>query len=78
MEGKAPFEKLRELGHDLPEDFALFPPTTLDTISTSWLLETGNDLLAHYTWVLRCPFLVSGYNWAKPSNIIHIAPLHLP
>jgi len=24
MEGKPPFEKLRELGYDLPEEFALF------------------------------------------------------
>ena len=49
MEGKTPFEKLKELGYHLPEEFAVFPPVTLDTISTDWLLETGNDLLAHYT-----------------------------
>ena len=48
MEGKTPFEKLTELGYDLPQEFALFPPVILDTISTTWLLETGNDLLAHY------------------------------
>ncbi|MCL6579763.1 MAG: helix-turn-helix domain-containing protein [Candidatus Bathyarchaeota archaeon] len=48
MNGKTPFEKLRELGYGLPEEFALFPPIILDTISTDWLLETGNDLLAHY------------------------------
>jgi len=49
MNGKAPFEKLKELGYDLPEEFTLLPPVILDTISTDWLLKTGNDLLAHYT-----------------------------
>jgi len=49
MEGKTPFEKLNELGYDLPQEFALFPPVILDTISTDWLLETGNNLIAHYT-----------------------------
>jgi hypothetical protein len=34
----------------LPKEFALLPPVILDTISTSWLLETGNDLVAHYTF----------------------------
>ncbi|MCL0093188.1 hypothetical protein M1N92_06030, partial [Dehalococcoidia bacterium] len=48
MNGKTPFEKLKDLSYDLPEEFALFPPVILDTISTDWLLETGNDLLAHY------------------------------
>ena len=48
MNGKTPFEKVKELGYDLPDRFALFPPVILDTISTDWLLKTGNDLLAHY------------------------------
>lgn len=48
MEGKPPFAKLRELGYDLPEGFALFPPLLLDTISSDWAVEGGNDLLAHY------------------------------
>ena len=48
MNGKAPFEKLRELGYDLPKEFTLLPPIILDTISTTWLLETGNALLIHY------------------------------
>jgi len=48
MNGKPPFEKLRCLGYDLPQDFALFPPVILDIISTDWLLQTGNNLLAHY------------------------------
>lgn len=33
-----------------PQEFALFPPVILDTISTNWLSETGNNLLAHYTF----------------------------
>ena len=53
MEGKPPFSKLRELGCDLPEEFALFPPLVLDRISAdwafAWALRGGNDLLAHYT-----------------------------
>ncbi|HFB07028.1 MAG TPA: hypothetical protein ENJ92_01145 [Chloroflexi bacterium] len=49
MNGKTPFGKLKELGYDLPEEFALFPPVILDTISTDCLLQTGNNLLAHYT-----------------------------
>ena len=49
MEGVTLFEKLRQLGYDLTQEFALFPPVILDSISTGWLLETGNDLLAHYT-----------------------------
>ena len=48
MNEKAPFEKLKEPGYDLPEEFTLLPPVILNTISTSWLLEAGNDLLAHY------------------------------
>ncbi|MCL0078818.1 hypothetical protein M1O56_04035 [Dehalococcoidia bacterium] len=33
MNGKMPFE-LKDLSYDLPEEFALFPPLILDTIST--------------------------------------------
>ena len=29
MNGKAPFEKLKDLGYDLPQEFALFPPVIL-------------------------------------------------
>lgn len=48
MEGKPPFQKLCELGYELPEEFALFPPIMLDIIGVDWVLEGGNDLLAHY------------------------------
>jgi len=47
MEGETPFEKLTELGYDLPQEFAFFPLAVLDSISTDWLLETGSNLLAY-------------------------------
>ncbi len=56
MNGKAPFEKLKELGHDLPQEFALFPPVILDTVSTDWLSETANDLLAHYKLPIKVEY----------------------
>ncbi len=40
---------LVELGYAVPEEFVLFPVALLDTVSASWQLEIGNDLLAHYT-----------------------------
>jgi hypothetical protein len=49
MAGKPPFRVLRELGHDLPEEFALFPPLVLDRISADWALRGGNGLLTSYT-----------------------------
>jgi putative transposase len=48
MEGKPPLEKLLQLGYDLPEQFALFPPLLLDAVSVEWAAQGGNDLLAHY------------------------------
>ena len=47
MDGKPPFQKLPELGHNLPEEFASFPPVVLDTFSATWALEGGNNLLAY-------------------------------
>jgi len=49
MDGKPPFQKLQELGYNLPEEFELFPPVVLDTFSATWTLQGGNNLLAHYT-----------------------------
>ena len=43
------FEKLRELGYDLPEEFASFPSIILDDVSSFWAVRGGNDLLAPYT-----------------------------
>lgn len=48
MEGKSPWQKLVELGVEVPREFALFMPVILDRISTDWVLGPGNDLLAHY------------------------------
>jgi len=48
MDGRPPFQVLRQLGYDLPQQFALFPPLVLDRISADWALRGGNDLLAHY------------------------------
>jgi len=63
MEGKPPFSKLQELGCDLPEEFALFPPLVQDRISAdwalAWALRGGNHLLAHY----------SAYNRAKWDSV---------
>jgi hypothetical protein len=42
MGEKPPIEKLRELGYDLPDEFALFPPVLLDTIITDWAVKGGN------------------------------------
>lgn len=36
MEGKAPMEKLRELGLDLPDEFATFPVILLDEVAVIW------------------------------------------
>ena len=48
MNGKPPLQRLRELGYDLPEEFACFPPIILDDISSLWAVRGGNDLLAPY------------------------------
>ncbi len=49
MDGKPPFQVLRELGHGLPREVALFPPLALGRISADWALRVGNDLPAHCT-----------------------------
>lgn len=54
MDGKTPYEKLRELGYAVPEEFALYPVVLLDSVSASWQLETGNNLLAHYSMAIVC------------------------
>jgi len=48
MNGIPPLERLRELGYNLPEEFACFPPIILDDVSSFWALRSGNDLLALY------------------------------
>jgi len=41
-------QRLRELGYDLPEEFACFPPLILDDVSTFWAIRGEGDLLAPY------------------------------
>jgi len=48
MGGNPPLMKLEELGYNLPEEFACFPPVILDKISPFLVAGGGNDLLAHY------------------------------
>ena len=49
MEGKSPLGKLRELGWDLPDEFACFPVVILDEVAMVWAVEEGHDVLAYYT-----------------------------
>ena len=49
MGGVSPWRRLRELGVNVPVEFALLPPIVLDRISTDWVLGPGNDLLTHYS-----------------------------
>ena len=48
MDGKTPYEKLKETGYNLPIEFCAFPPIILDKISSNLLLnfftKAGNDL----------------------------------
>ena len=39
MEGKPPIERLRELGLDLPDEFAAFPVVLLDEMAVTWAAE---------------------------------------
>jgi len=48
MDGRSPFEKLKDLGYNLPEEFALLPPIILDDVSTFWAVRGGNNLLTPY------------------------------
>ncbi len=48
MEGKPPMQKLRELGLDLPDEFAAFPVVLLDEMAVTWAAEGGHDVLVYY------------------------------
>lgn len=48
MDGELTCWVLRNLGYDLPREFALYPPLVLDRISAHWALRGCNDLLARY------------------------------
>jgi len=49
MNGKSPLEKLRELGWDLPDEFACFPVILLDEVAVIWASKGGHDVLAYYS-----------------------------
>jgi len=53
MDGKSPLEKPRELGLDLPDEFACFPVVLLDEVAMVWAVEGGHDVLAYYSWFSR-------------------------
>jgi hypothetical protein len=48
MNGKSPLEKLRELGCELPDEFACFPVILLDEVAVIWASKGGHHVLAHY------------------------------
>ena len=45
MDGKTPIEKLRELGFDLPNEFAAFPVILLDEVAVTWASKGGHHVL---------------------------------
>jgi len=49
MDGKLPFEKLKEFYYNLPEQFAFLPLIILDDVSAFWQIRGGNHLLTPYT-----------------------------
>ena len=54
MEGRTPMEMLRELGLDLPDEFAAFPVVLLDEVAVIWASKGGHDVLAYYTYEVVC------------------------
>lgn len=62
MEGKPPFEKLKEFYCNLPDKFALLPPIILDDISTFWQVRGGNDLLTPYKNAIFSALLSFSYS----------------
>ena len=61
MEGKTPMEKLRELGLDLPDEFACFPVILLDKVAVIWASKGGHDVLAYYIRTAAPDFLRNGF-----------------
>jgi len=63
MSGKPPLEKLKDLGYNLPEEFALLPPIILDDVSTFWAVRGGNNLLTPYILYSLCNVIfISRFN----------------
>ena len=49
MEGKSLLERLRELGFDLPDEFAAFLVIPLDEVAVIWASKGNHHVLAYYT-----------------------------
>lgn len=68
MDGRTPFQVLRDKGYQGPERIAMLPPILLDNISADLLLacdrEVGTDLLTQYTAHGR----LSGDTWTKTAR----------
>ena len=48
-------ERLRELGLDLPDEFAAFPVVLLDEVAVIWASKGGHDVLAYYRPAVGTP-----------------------
>ena len=48
----------RELGWDLPDEFACFPVILLDEVAVIWASKGGHDVLAYYS--KKTPFQTKG------------------
>ena len=48
MNGKSPLKKLRELGYDLPDEFAPFPVILLDEVVMIRAFKGSHHVLAYY------------------------------
>ncbi len=55
MSAMTPIGKLRSLGLDLVDSFALMPPVVLDKIAGPIVAQGGHDVQAHYTTAAACP-----------------------
>ncbi len=53
MERRPSFRVLRELGYDLPEEFALSPPVVLDRIKADWALSWALGVMI--SWSITPP-----------------------
>jgi hypothetical protein len=49
MGGSTPMERLRELGLEVPDTFALPPPVVLEKIAGKIITQGGYDVPANYT-----------------------------
>lgn len=55
MNEQTPLAKLRELGYNVDERFAMFPVLLLDNISSNFITTPGNDVLTKDTYTHTIP-----------------------